>query len=124
MARKKKTESEKRIDAEVRRLDKIFEHIDDNSKELSESLIKRASFMRITLEKYEADLEADGYVELFSQSEKTPPYERERPVARLYTSLNKNYQSIMKQLFDILPKEEKKEQDDGFDDFVNGREDI
>ena len=40
----------------------------------------------------------DGFVEMFSQSETQTPYERERPVARLYNSMNKNYQSIIKEL--------------------------
>lgn len=81
--------------------------------------------MRITLEDYEKDLDNKGYVEMFSQSEKTDPYERERPVARLYNTMNKNYQTIIKQLGDLLPKENvsKTQQDDGFDSFVNGRDD-
>ena len=32
--------------------------------------------------------------------------------------------SIIKQLADMVPKQERKEEDDGFDDFVNGREDV
>lgn len=60
--------------------------------------------MRVSLEDMEADLDERGFVEFFSQSEKTEPYERERPVARLYNTLNKNYQSIMKQLSDLVPK--------------------
>jgi len=35
---------------------------------------------------------------MFTQSEKTEPYERERPVARLYNTMNANYQKIIKQL--------------------------
>ena len=44
--------------------------------------------------------------------------------------MNANYQKIMKQLTDLLPKDDmpaaKKaavDTDDGFEDFVNGRED-
>lgn len=73
--------------------------------------------MRVTLEDWENDIDKNGYVEMFTQSEKTDPYERERPVARLYNTMNKNYQSIIKQLSDLVPKEVKKD-DDGFDDFV------
>ena len=79
--------------------------------------------MRITLEDYEKDLDDNGYVELFSQSDKTDPYERERPVARLYNTMNKNYQSIVKQLSDLVPKEVKVVEDDGFADFINSRTD-
>lgn len=71
---------------------------------LYDGLILRAAFMRVTLEDFEEDLNANGSVEMFSQSEKAEPYERERPVARLYNTMNKNYQSIMKQLADRLPE--------------------
>ena len=54
--------------------------------------------MRATLDDYKNDLDANGYVEMFSQSDKTEPYERMRPVAQLYGTMNKNYQSIMRQI--------------------------
>lgn len=115
-----KTKQE-RIDAEIKRLNKIYRNVATREKGIVEGLIKRAAYMRITLEDYEKDLDDGGYVELFSQSEKTDPYERERPVARLYNSMNKNYQSIIKQLADLVPKEPPKEVNDGFEDFVYKR---
>ena len=77
--------------------------------------------MKIQLEDYEEDLLENGYVEMFSQSEKQAPYERERPVARLYTTLNGNYQKIMKQLSDHIEHVPVKEKSDGFEEFVNSR---
>lgn len=94
-----------RIKKEQSRLARIFKNIDGDKYKSVEGLIKRASFMRITLEDYESDINENGSVELFSQSDKTEPYERERPVVRLYNTMNKNYQSIMKQLTDMLPKD-------------------
>ena len=80
--------------------------------------------MRVTLEDWEIDIMENGYYEMFTQSEKTDPYERERPVARLYNTMNKNYQSIIKQLSDLVPKPDvKKEKDDGFDAFISERDD-
>ncbi len=82
--------------------------------------------MRVQLEEYRRDLDDKGYVEMFTQSEKMAPYERERPVARLYNALNKNYQSILKQLSDLLPKPKAGgkpgEGDDGFDRFVDSKQ--
>lgn len=78
--------------------------------------------MRVTLEDMEIDLDTNGFYELFSQSENQEPYERERPVARQYQTMNKNYQSIIKQLADLLPKEVSKEEDDGFESFVMSRD--
>ena len=72
----------------------------------------------------EEDLDTNGFTEMFSQSEKLDPYERERPVARLYNSMNKNFQSIMKQLSDFLPKDDGKptsQGDDAFTKFLKSR---
>jgi hypothetical protein len=98
-------EKEKRISKEYKRIRKIYKDLPGSLLTLYEGLIKRAAYMRVTLEDYEADLDAGGYVELFTQSEKTDPYERERPVARLYNAMVKNYQTIMKQLADKLPEQ-------------------
>lgn len=119
MSTKTEKTKEQRINAEKLRLTRIYKEVPKEHKGILDGLIKRAAFMRVTLEDMEADLDENGFVELFTQSEKTEPYERERPVARLYNTMNKNYQSIIKQLSDLVPKQDKAaEVDDGFDDFV------
>jgi uncharacterized protein (UPF0147 family) len=114
---------DEKIKKEIRRLNQIYKNIPKNEKAVIEGLIRRAAYMRITLEEMEEDLNTNGYTELFTQSEKVEPYERERPVARLYNAMNKNYQTIMKQLAEFVEKEPAlaKEQSDGFEEFVNGR---
>lgn len=92
-----------RIKREFNRLKKIYKDLSENELASIDGLLRRAAYMRITLEDYEADLDENGYVEMFTQSVQTPPYERERPVARLYNSMNRNYQTIMRQLVDALP---------------------
>lgn len=112
---------EKRITAEKKRLNEIYAEISKENKAIIEGLINRAAFMRATLEDMEKDLDDTGFVEMFTQSEKTEPYERERPVARLYNTMNKNYQSIIKQMSDLIPKDRPAEKDDGFEKFINYR---
>lgn len=104
MSEKEREEKKKRVRKEYNRIKKIYKDMPPDVKTTVDSLIHRAAFMRVSLEDMEADLDERGFVEFFSQSEKTEPYERERPVARLYNTLNKNYQSIMKQLSDLVPK--------------------
>lgn len=124
MAIKKEMTKDERISKEVKRLNRIYKDIDKDKKAIIDGLINRAAYMRIALEDWEIDILENGITEMFTQSEKTDPYERERPVARLYNTMNKNYQSIIKQLSDLLPKEEKVvEADDGFQDFINSRTD-
>ena len=124
MANKTELSKDERIKKEEKRLKRIYKNIDKDKKAIIDGLIQRAAYMRVSLEDYEKDLNEKGYVELFTQSEKTEPYERERPVARLYNTMNKNYQSIIKQLTDLIPKEVKVvDEDDGFEDFINSRTD-
>ena len=123
MTRKKELSKDDRISAEDKRLRKIFADLPPENLITVDGLLKRAAFMRVTLEDMEKDLDTNGFVELFTQSEKTDPYERERPVARLYNTMNKNYQSIIKGIVDQLPKKESKAPEgDGFEEYVINRD--
>ena len=73
---KGKKTKENRIQEEKERLDAVYENISDKKKKVINGLIERAAYMRVTLEDYEKDLDDNGYVEQFSHSEKTEPYER------------------------------------------------
>lgn len=120
-------EKKNKILEEQSRLKKLYTKVPRRKKKLLEGLIERAAYMRITLQEYESDIDENGSVEPFTQSANCEPYDRARPVAQLYNTMNKNYQSIMKQLSDLLPEEEtakSKSKSDGFDKFVNGREDV
>jgi len=125
VANKTELSKDERIKREEKRLKRIYKNIDKDNKAIIEGLIQRAAYMRVTLEDWEKDIMENGYYEMFTQSEKTDPYERERPVARLYNTMNANYQKIIKQLSDLVPKEApaKGVEDDGFADFINSRAD-
>lgn len=122
MATKKELTKDERINKEEKRLRQIYKNIDEDNKAIIDGLIQRAAYMRVTLEDWEKDIDTNGFIEMFTQSEKTAPYERERPVIRLYNTMNKNYQSIIKQLSDLVPKYEPEPKDDGFDSFVAKRD--
>ena len=107
-----------RIKKEENKLKRIFRDLPENKKRTVEGLIKRAAFMRASLEDFEEDLDANGFVEEFRQGEKQEPYERKRPAADLYNTMNTSYQKIIKQLTDLLP-EEKQERDELLD-FLGG----
>lgn len=99
-----KLSKQSRISAEITRLTEIYSDLDSNSLASLTGLIERAAYMRVTLEDYEADLDGKGYVENFRQSPDLPGYERLRPVASLYNTMNKNYQGVIKLLTDALPE--------------------
>lgn len=107
---KEKTKDE-RIKTEERRLLKIYGDLKNDKKlKAAQGLIRRAAYMRVTLEDCEKDINENGLTEKFSQGEQEP-YDRKRPVADLYNSINTSYQKIIKQLTDLLPDEEKAEAD-------------
>ncbi|ARW38094.1 MULTISPECIES: hypothetical protein [Bacillus] len=123
MPKKKELTKEERVKKEISRLKRIFKEMPKDALAVVDGLIVEAADLRVRLEDIRKDLDENGYDELFSQSEDQVPYERERPQARRYIQMNKNFQSIMKQLGDYIPKPQKeiKEDDDGFNDFVNSR---
>ena len=90
---------------EIERLTEIYRGLPPKQFALAQGLIAEAARLRVRLNKLWADIEEKGEVEIFTQSEKTDPYERERPASRIYTATNKSYQAIIKQLNDMIPKE-------------------
>lgn len=123
MASKKDKPIADRIKAEKSRLSKIYSAMDEDRKAMAMGLVERAAFMRVQLEDLESDLLANGWTELFTQGAQTP-YERARPSGQQYNTLNANYQKIIKQLDALMPKASaaKPPEDDGFDNFVSGRD--
>lgn len=123
MAGLDKAVKEAEIKKEESRLRRTYSKIGKKRKATIEGLIQRAAFMRISLAELEADLNENGFTEWFSQGDQSP-YLRKRPTAEVYSSMNTGYQKIIKQLTDLLPEEKTgTQEDDGFDGFINGRDD-
>lgn len=108
---------EARVKKEIKRLQGLYKDIPGNKMKLVQGLVERAGYLRVQLEDYEKDLDDNGYVEQFTQSENQLPYERKRPVADLYNTTNTNYFKIIKQLSDLMPDSPIKPESDEFDEF-------
>ena len=89
--------------SEIARLTKIYKNLPPNKFAVAQGLIVQAARLRVRLNQPWEDIQENGETERFTQSEKTEPYERERPAARLFTSTDKNYQAIIKQLNELTP---------------------
>jgi hypothetical protein len=107
----------KRISKEEKKLRQVMRDVTDDRVQTVDGLIKRAAFMRITLEGWEKDIQENGYVEPFSQSDKAEHYDRERPVVRLYNQMIKNYSQVMRQLLDLIPNKPAAVLDPAYDKF-------
>ena len=93
---------------EIARLRKLYEALPPKQLALAEGLIIQAARLRVRLDKLWTELQEKGETEWFTQSDKTDPYERERPASRTFTATDKSYQSIIKQLNDMLPADKEK----------------
>lgn len=93
------------VKKEKNRLNRLFKDVPKNKLKTAEGLIIQAARLRVLLDEMWIDITENGDVEMFSQSEKLDPYERERPVAKLYNSRDQSYQRIIKQLADLIPEE-------------------
>ena len=91
--------------SEIARLTRIYKNLPQNKKALAQGLIVQAARLRVRLNELNAILAAEGMTELFQQSDKVEPYVRTRPEADLFIKLDKNYQSIIRQLNDLVPED-------------------
>lgn len=121
MTSKTELTKEQIIKKEMTRLKKIYSNLEDNRKKIAESLIQEAAFMRATLGELKVLIDEKGPIDEMSQGEYT--ILREHPAVKTYNTMIQRYTAVTKQLNDMLPKEVPKPKDDGFDEFVNGRND-
>ncbi|WP_434794416.1 hypothetical protein TPDSL_13950 [Terrisporobacter petrolearius] len=122
MASKKILTKDEKIKKEISRLNKILKDVDDKKKKTVEGLIQESAFMRITLEELKNDINANGVIDEMCQGEYT--ILRESPYVKTYNTMIQRYTTINDKLLALLPKTIEKEDNDGFEDFVNSREDV
>ena len=104
----------KKQSADIKELKKVFEETNDNRSKLALSLLDKAEFMEDTLKKLQQKVKEDGVVTIMCQGKYD--IDRENPALKSYNTTIKNYTSVIKQLNDMLPTEEKPK-DDGFESF-------
>lgn len=111
-----KLEKEKKIKQEINRVKKIYKDFPKEKLKVLEGLIQEAAFMKISLEEMREDLLTNGLTEVFEQG--SQKFERERPHVKIYTTFMQRYSGVMKQLIDLLPEEQKKEEADQLLEFL------
>ncbi len=109
-------EKEDKIKKEINRIKKLYKDFNKDKARVLEGLIKEAAFMKVELEELRNDLLITGLTELFVQGEQC--FNRERPESKLYTSFIQRYSQVMKQLIEMLPAEEKKQEETNLEKFV------
>ena len=95
----------KQIEAEIKRLTKIFANIDKDKKELCQQLVQNAAFMAVSLRELQEQIKIDGWVEDY-QNGANQKGRKTGSAAVLYTKLINNYRQVIGDLCKLLPKGE------------------
>lgn len=101
------TEKEKRIRKETKRLKDIFADLEPNKLKAVDALIARAAFITVSLQELEEELNENGWTETYTNGRNQEGVKK-AAAAEAHISLTKNLTTIMKQLLELVPPEQKK----------------
>lgn len=93
----------KAIKKEKQKLTKILSKIDDNLLKICDSLIENIAFMSVTLDGLVETMKAKGIKEFYKNGKNQFGY-KESVEVRVYNTMQKNYQSSIKVLIDMLTR--------------------
>lgn len=115
-------ERKKEIKKEERRLKRLFTDIDENKKKLVYTTIEDVAFMTVTMRELRENIIRDG-TEVEYKNGENQYGKKQSPDAQLYLQMSQKQTQAMKILTECLPKTEKPlKMDDGFEDFLKGRD--
>lgn len=95
-------EKQDRVRKEYNKIKRVFKNIDRDRKNISDSLMRRAAFMSITIEYLESDINSNGYISHYQNGENQFGTKKS-PEIEIYNTMIKNYAAVIKQLCDNLP---------------------
>ncbi len=113
------TEKEKAIKKEINRLSKILVDVDENRKSVMQGLIEESAFMRVTLKQLKEEIDEKGPIDEMPQGDYT--ILREHPALKSYNTMIQRYNSVVKEVINLLPKADIKSLDDEFDIFLSAK---
>lgn len=115
-------DKQKRIKKEIGRLKRLFKEIDENKKKLVQTTIEDVAFLTVTMQDLRENIVRDGTTCEYKNGENQYGT-KQSPDAQLYLQMSQKQTQAMKILMDCMPKTSAVPiKDDGFDDFVKGRD--
>ncbi len=89
--------------AEIKRLSKVYENLPPKQKAVAQGLIAQAARLRCQLDELNEDIKVNGLTEDFNPYDKPDGGRvRVRPAAQLFAQLDKNYQTVINKLDDMI----------------------
>lgn len=113
-----KKSKEEIIYAEKLKLNKISVRYDSNTKKATASLIDEAAFMAASLYELRKIINEKGYTEEYQNGANQKGIKKASEI-EIYNTMIKNYQATVKQLTDLIPKEERSAKPTDGDDFFD-----
>lgn len=105
---------EKETKKKLSKLEKILETVDETRRPIAKKLYKRCKFMEATLNALEKKIKEEGAV-IVNRNGNGFEVQMENPAQKSYTALVGKYNAVIKNLLDMIPKNEAK--DDEFTEF-------
>ena len=114
----------KRIKKEEALIKKLFGKIDEDRKKLVLTTIADVAFMTVTMQDLREVINREGTTAIYKNGENQYGT-KQSPESQTYLQLSQKLTQAMKILVDCMPKPQRLEEPgDGFEDFVDGREDV
>ena len=109
----------KKRSKELNKLKKIFKDIEPGKRQTVEKLISNAAFMAESLDDLQEIIREKGFTEEYQNGSNQFGIKKCSEV-EIYNTMIKNYSSIIKQLVDLLPNDERSGGDELLD-FISGK---
>jgi len=100
------------LNVEYKRLKSLFSLVDESKKELVDTLIHQAAFMKVELDKLQGQIRKFGAVQISTKGS-----QRQTEAAKYYTKLVNSYGTVIKTLNTILGTQVD-DGEDAFDEFL------
>ncbi|WP_449354400.1 hypothetical protein ACUL41_14830 [Virgibacillus natechei] len=104
------------VSTDMRKVKRLLKEIPDDRQPIAQGLYEELVFMQNTLATLKQQVEEEGAVSLFKQG--AQEFLREHPALTAYNKTIQRYGQIYKQLMDLLPKSDEKQQQDPLLDFI------
>lgn len=98
----------------LKSIKETIETLDNDAKVLCNGLLNELIFMQSSLNKLKKEVKSSGVITKMCQGKYD--IERANPALNQYNTLIKNYSSCIKQLYDLLPKDNNPNDEDFEDD--------
>lgn len=114
---KKLIEKNEAIDKEEKKIRKMLKKVDKDKIKMVEKLIQNVAFMSVALDELKEDIKIYGVKEPYMNGSNQFGF-KESIESKTYNTMLKNYMNAVKQLVELLPEKEKKNEGEALLKFI------